>query len=1021
MAGQDFFARVALEHHPVGKDVLVQSPPLGYERHYLKSSTLVAARIVECSYAENLQRFQEHLAGLRDRYRPFMENHTPVPDLERPVTELGQFQFRYETSEDSDFSRVLEGKGQWEEVTIPDYRGPVGKWTGFYRREFVLEGQSRPGKRIFLRFLGVDYVARVYLNGRCVGSHEGFFAPFEFDVTESLRYHGDNVLVVEVRNDLPTLGHEVQGEQMDGDKLYAATGPGWDDPLEGWHHCPPGAGITNKVFLEERATLFIHALFARPDVDQSCIEAWVEVLHAQPHNQALDLRLSVYPRNFYGGPLADVVCRVAPAGPGVNYYRITLPLSKYRLWSPQEPWLYTLRASVVRDGRLEDQKDCRFGMRKFHMDEGSEPQGTLYLNNQPIILRGANEMGHLQQCVMRGDYDQLVEDILIAKLANMNYYRVTQRPVQEEIYDYFDMLGLMHQCDFPLFGYLRRNQFSEAVRQVGEMERLIRSHPSSIMVTFINEPFPIGKYEGQEEERLYVSYAEKGHRHLYRSELEAFFAAARQAILLENPDRVVKNVEGDYDPPTATGLSDFHCYTLWYTNHALPVGRLYKGHLPPLKRGWKAGCGEYGAEGLDNHDVMMKTYPKEWVPEDDDAEWRPDRIMCAQTHSMHGDWFEEQSRIKDWIRESQAHQAFATAIVTDALRRRSDVVVSSALHLLIDAWPSGWMKAVVGVDRVPKPAYFAFQKSLEPIRVNLRCDRWKAYGGETVEVEAWVLNDTPVDVRGYKVIATVRKAGQDYGSFEVNVDAKAVFPTYAGTIPVDVPEVCDRETLFVDAALLDAEGNVVNVERMVLEAFERGTTPCRIPVMHVGTGMGDLFEKLGVNVVPCRAGAEERPERIIISSWQDYRTCGHPILDWVAAGSRALFTLDGIAQDSLQVEGLRISLKDMNGLTFVARNAQEAHTREFGPQDFSFWYNEDNDGLDFIAERYIDCQQIVPLVFTYQKPEFSGSAQGPKRRLPVVGYVPYGRGELVLSTLRLRGFVGVNPVLDRFLKQLLGT
>ena len=69
------------------------------------------------------------------------------------------------------------------------------------------------------------------------------------------------------------------------------------------------------------------------------------------------------------------------------------------------------------------------------------------------MLRGANEMGHLQQCVMNGDFEQLIEDILIAKMCHMNYYRITQRPVQEEIYEYFDMLGMMHQCDFPLFGF----------------------------------------------------------------------------------------------------------------------------------------------------------------------------------------------------------------------------------------------------------------------------------------------------------------------------------------------------------------------------------------------------------------------------------------------------------------------------------------------------------------------------------------------------------------------------------------
>jgi len=62
-----------------------------------------------------------------------------------------------------------------------------------------------------------DYIARVTLNNRFVGLHEGFFAPFEFDVTDTLRPDGENVLVVEVQNDVPTIGAEDWGIEQDGD------------------------------------------------------------------------------------------------------------------------------------------------------------------------------------------------------------------------------------------------------------------------------------------------------------------------------------------------------------------------------------------------------------------------------------------------------------------------------------------------------------------------------------------------------------------------------------------------------------------------------------------------------------------------------------------------------------------------------------------------------------------------------------------------------------------------------------
>ena len=57
---------------------------------------------------------------------------------------------------------------------------------------------------MILAFQCVDYIAEVYLNGNYVGSHEGLFAPFSFDVTKYIRE--SNELVILCKNDIPILG-----------------------------------------------------------------------------------------------------------------------------------------------------------------------------------------------------------------------------------------------------------------------------------------------------------------------------------------------------------------------------------------------------------------------------------------------------------------------------------------------------------------------------------------------------------------------------------------------------------------------------------------------------------------------------------------------------------------------------------------------------------------------------------------------------------------------------------------------
>ena len=153
---------------------------------------------------------------------------------------------------------------------------------------------------LFVHFQGVDYKAHVFVNTAFLGSHEGFFAPFEFEFTAFAR-PGENSLLVQVENDAICMGNDSWGEDghlYEGDKIYASTGPGWDDPVVGWHHCPPGMGIYQSVWVEARADLHIRDVFVRPIVDEKRAEAWIEVLNCRKTRQPLQIELAVFGQNF---------------------------------------------------------------------------------------------------------------------------------------------------------------------------------------------------------------------------------------------------------------------------------------------------------------------------------------------------------------------------------------------------------------------------------------------------------------------------------------------------------------------------------------------------------------------------------------------------------------------------------------------------------------------------------------------------------------------------------------------------
>lgn len=1018
MANQDFFADIAMTQHPISttdKEIMPRPIPEKAAEEGGEGFPYDKAGFeTDKSLKERLEEFHAQLAQMRKQYAPFLENHLPkvVP---ADVTILDNFSFRY-AAKGEIFTQVENSSLAWEEVTIPDYRGPAGaegKWRAYYKTRFSLPIINE-GERVVLQFQCVDYKALIYVNSNFVGQHEGLFAPFSFDVTDYVS--DNNTLIIEVQNDIPTKGDD--GSDFDGDKIYAATGPGWDDPVTGWHHCPPGAGVFGRVSLEIRPEIYIDDIFARPDIDGGFIELRLGVYnYTDELPEDYLFRAEIGPKNFLdeaGEESFVYEAKMVQIGRGKNEYRYRIPMKKFRLWTHETPYLYGLTARILKDGKEVTCNFKHFGMRKFVSDETSQPKGKFYFNNKPFVLRGANEMGHLQQCVMNGDFEQLIDDILIAKLCNMNYYRLTQRPVQEEIYDYMDMLGMMNQSDLPLFSFLRRNQAMEAVKQAGEMEHLIRSHPSAIMVTFINEPVCIRKTEDANS-KFSKRYDKKGHRHLFRDELEAFFAAARKMIYIENPDRVIKNVEGDYDPPTGEGMPDFHTYTMWYSNHPIPIGRMAKGVIPPVKEGWMVGCGEYGAEGLEYPEFMKRRYPKEWLETEEDGNWYPTKIVRAQTNAMHGDWFAEQKTVEDWARESQKHQAFATKLMTDAFRRRADYIGHTAIHLLIDAWPAGWMKTLVDCERMPKPAYFAYKDSLCPVRINPYTARTYVHSGQQVPVQMWLLNDSQEAVSG-QAIATLSLEGKAVSHFKLEGSAAAAYSECIGMLTFTVPEVAAASRLTLDVAWLDEQENVVNTEQLVFEARPSMEKLAGAAGLEYTAGKEagddrlavaalDDYAKEAAKLLCLSVKDDPTAERLLVSDMEGREG---EIEKALQEGKTVLWLQPDLKRGTYQIGDTEITIKKGKNV-FFAVAAEEA--REYA---FHMLYNQDEDMYDFIARSIIVCEEGEELVYTYG-PDSGDGKKVPKYHRPLVKRLKVGAGTLYVSTIATEGRLGVNGQLDAFL------
>lgn len=901
------------------------------------------------------------LARQKEYYQPFLQNFAPAPE---PLTRQIPIQ---------EFDYSLNG-GEKTRVTIPHYGGPTGRQTAVYEAEFVLPEFS--GERVFLCFQGVDYRAEAYINGCYAGSHEGFFAPFEFDVTDYAAV-GKNALRVIVRNDFIMGGTKSPQGETTGDKIYAATGLGWDDPQIGWHHCPPGFGIYNRVFAEIRRPEYITDIF--PRVNSNASEIWVECCGSTIEEKDVAFSLSLYGQNFQETVFEDLVIQPATnieAGVGdtltiaqllaegklgrgtplklaIGYNRFILPISlpDPKIWQPETPYLYQIQVKLLVDGQVQSVKTRQFGVRDFAQELDSTPKGRFLLNGREIRLRGANTMGFEQQDVLRGDFDQLIDDILLAKICNMNFLRITQRPVQEEIYDYCDRLGLMVQTDLPLFGTIRINQYCEAIRQVGEMEHLVRSHPCCILDSYINEPFPNSK--------------NMPNRMLSRPEMMAFFQAADTAVHLENPDRVTKHVDGDYDPPNSL-MPDNHCYTMWYNGHGIDMGKLHKGYWLEIKPGWYFGCGEFGAEGLDFPEVMRESYPAEWLKEP----FHPKNIIGAQTGAFHYFFYEEPKTMADWVKESHRHQAFATKLMTGAMRRQPHMN-TFAIHLFIDAFPSGWMKTIMDCRRNPKPAYFTYRDCLSPTYCSIRSDRFTFYSQEEIRLEAYLCQDQP---QADTVAFMVRAGGKTVYSGK----REARDNMFQGFIQFPAPEVsAGRQEITVYMGAFAGE-----------------------QLLHYAQETYTVFPREEIHT----------PALLDYKEYDEHR---EEIDRRMAGGETVVFS--PLSEGEYNIAGKRVVVTDcrMHPLYAVSRDTGHPAVADFAANDFAYWYDSREDRLAPIIFATFRAEDAIPVLTSGNK-----QANGEWEQELAVGEWPVGRGKAVICQLHLHN-KEKNPVANHFVGKII--
>ncbi len=288
----------------------------------------------------------------------------------------------------------------------------------WYNRTFTIPSAWK-GKNVKLNFGGVDWKAEVFVNGVSVGSHTGGFAPFSLDITSALK-PGSNKLSVKVFD--PTS----DGYQPVGKQKSKASGI--------WY--TPASGIWQTVWLEPVSAKHLESMEINPDIDAG-------TLNVKPFVSGANSGDKVVVTAKFG----KTAVATAKGESGEN---ISLSIPNAKLWSPDQPNLYSLDIKVVSGGKTVDAVSSYAAMRKISQGKSKSGHLVMMLNNKPLFQMGPLDQGYWPDGIYTAPtYEAMVYDIDKTKEWGFNMIRKHMKVEPDLWYEYCDKAGMLVWQDMP--------------------------------------------------------------------------------------------------------------------------------------------------------------------------------------------------------------------------------------------------------------------------------------------------------------------------------------------------------------------------------------------------------------------------------------------------------------------------------------------------------------------------------------------------------------------------------------------
>jgi beta-galactosidase/beta-glucuronidase len=299
----------------------------------------------------------------------------------------------------------------------------VGKTVGkdsvlWYKRTVSIT--STKSKKVLLHFGGVDWQCTVFVNGKEVGSHQGGYDPFSFDITTALKKGAKQDIAIRVW-DPSDEGPQPRGKQV-------------KNPHGIWY--TPVTGIWQTVWAEFVSLTYVAETKQTPDVDRKLVRVSAKIENMQAGDQ---LVITAW----------DGTTKIAEQTVATSS-EVILAVANPKLWSTTNPFLYDLTFRILRKGKLIDEVKSYFAMRKISMKPDANGIQRMLLNDEFVFQYGPLDQGWWPDGLYTAATDEALKfDIEKTKEMGFNMIRKHVKVEPARWYYYCDVMGILVWQDMP--------------------------------------------------------------------------------------------------------------------------------------------------------------------------------------------------------------------------------------------------------------------------------------------------------------------------------------------------------------------------------------------------------------------------------------------------------------------------------------------------------------------------------------------------------------------------------------------